>query len=194
MEAKRIKVEDTFKISDKNTAPVKGVVVLKDENGKIIFKKNNLVVYKGRDLIMNLFLDYLTKGDSKNTVNNITGSKNKVKNSEILVRIGSNNGITQSDTDITSTGLDSATNGEYKPTINILTEDLGIKFSISITGSGLSAINMSELGLVLKETIDEDDDGTNPETENIFLFSRIVFDPLPFTSNNTYLLDYYLYF
>ena len=189
MNKKHIRVTDSFKVSDKNndknTAPVKGVVVLKDENGKIIFKKNNLVVYDGREMVMNLFLNAF-----RNNNESLNLDFYGVDSGSISVRVGSNTGVTQSDTSLTDFSNDSV---EYEPTISVIPKDLGIKFSVNIIGSGLNAINMSELGLVLKY-YNINKDGSKDENQSEKLFSRIVFDPLPFTSNNTYMLDYYLYF
>lgn len=184
MEEKKIIVKDAFNVSDKpNHSPVKGVVVLKTEDGRIIFKKNNLVVFKGREIIRDLFYNAITNNNAASKAYNVTikigsgtGASTDMMTSDDFTNprdidvIGANESAIQSSSEATEANPD----------------DLFIRFSISIAGSGLNAINMSELGIVLKDR----DNGEDPGV----LFSRIVFDPLPFTSNNNYILDYYLYF
>lgn len=180
----KIKVTDTFRVSDKKGAgPVKGLVVLRNDKGEIIFKKNNLVVKAGRKIIKQLFFKSLAIGDTTETQVYYTPS----------IIIGSGTTVTTEDTgtldfqnSIKLSIGDLSNTSDFVNNSPDASDDIYIQFTVNIKGSGTTAINMSELGICLNQK-----DAT---TETDILFSRIVFDPLPFTSSNNYQLEYYLYF
>jgi hypothetical protein len=105
----------------------------------------------------------------------------------------------------------------FEPILTILplNNAIGLKITIDVTGESGTDENSSELGLFLIDTtnIDGDDlvegsiykdtstdvifisDGTETGTFNqINLFSRVVFDPIPITDTLKYKLTYYIYF
>lgn len=182
MEEKKIKVTDSFKVSDrKGSSPVKGLVVLKKPNGEIVFKKNNLVVREGRKILKDLFAKAINVG---------SGTDAAIKYTPSIV-IGTGTSITTDETKLGNFENQIEINFSSDNAITLSDEnenDLYILFTISITGNGLNSINMSELGIKLSYTPAEGGDATS------ILFSRIVFDPLPFTASYTYTLEYYLYF
>jgi hypothetical protein len=173
---------DNFSISDKPF--VKGVVVMKDENGRIIFKKNNLVVKSGRKLLFDLFKECVTSATERTSkrIGVIYGSGTSAVSStdtklgNVINTVPLEAKIESNDSEENYCDIDFDTEGK-----------LYVKFTINISGNSGLATNMSELGLcfIKEEEGVKKSDG---------LFSRIVFDPLPLTSNNKYTLEYYLYF
>lgn len=210
---KKIKVEDRFKISDRKSSPVKGVVCLKTEDGRILFKKNNLVVNDGRKIIKELFLTSLVEDGYGSGAVTDTVPLQKYYSPSIIIGSGVSS---PTDGDTVSTFSSASGNtlkiisGKANITLSsseTTASDIYIKFSTSINGSGITAENMSELGIGLLQLQGDsvDIDGSNitglqksaydsTAISQIKLFSRIVFDALPLTSDNTYILDYYLYF
>lgn len=55
-------LRDYFKIDD-NHSKIRGFLVLKDENGNILIKKENMIVKSGRELILNA----ITPANTRNT-------------------------------------------------------------------------------------------------------------------------------
>ena len=189
---KKIVVKDAFNISDKkNSSPVKGVVVMRDEEGHIIFKKNNLVVYSGRKLIGFLFARMI--GANENQFSNMPTYDNPYN---VKLLLGTNTSATLDSNNLnTFTDVHEMTIDPSQYNLTATEDDIYVKFTFSIAGSGLNAINMSELGLKLVLPTAIQSNTTNQlDLEKEFLFSRIVFDPMPFTSGTTYTLEYYLYF
>ena len=173
---------EVLRDGDVRPNPVKGVVVIK-QDGKTILKKNNLVVKSGRSVIFNLLLEYIGK---------TTGESNE-HSVGYIISSGTN---VPSDGDTLSSFSNGATLGIIEDgNIETNNEELYLKFKITLNGSGLTAVSMSELGLFIwSHTVDEKWSEEELDKDKYNLFSRIVFDPLPLTSGNKFDLEYYLYF
>jgi hypothetical protein len=166
---KKITLKDSFRVSD---SKVTGYVVIK-ENGKIIIKKENMIVEAGREYIKDRIF-----GDSALTIKKIFfGNSTKVVES----------------TDILSTTFTNLTTPTSIGSLDIVddteefsidkTTDRQVVYSATITKEILGLTDdksVSELGLVLS-------DGTT-------LFSRLLFNAIPLTDNHTYEISYYIYF
>ena len=202
---------DTFNMTD---SVVHGFVVLKDQNGNTIFKKNNMVVKAGRNAVFNKICDsfcnkYELLGiDKYSIVDNYrsyaSGNSGNIFSHFSKIAFGNSNKMTMLDTnsinEIALTG-----DGDSLYTIKIDTEDtedsaakkpqLIISFEntetyrciiFEITLNAIEPAELTELGLFYKDITD---------TEH--LFSRVVFDPIfcgPNAAITELNLNYYLYF
>jgi hypothetical protein len=73
--------------------------------------------------------------------------------------------------------------------INLLSDpELGLRIDCQINGNSSSPEMINELGLFLVD-IDNDDNNDNDE-----MFSRLIFEPVPFVNTMIYTLTYYIYF
>jgi hypothetical protein len=169
---KKITLKDSFRVSD---SKVTGYVVIK-ENGKIIVKKENMIVEAGRKYIKDRIF-----GDSNLTIKKILfgNSAKVVESTDVL-------STTFTNSTPTSIGsLDIVDDTEFS--IN-KTADREVVYTVTITKDILGLTNdksVSELGLVLSDSGD-------PEV--LTLFSRLVFEPIPLTADHTYEIKYYIYF
>lgn len=180
MENKKITLRDDVRVDDRPL--VKGVVVLRDESGKIIFKKNNMIVKDGRKFLQELFYQAIRNQTAPtlyaSKVSIIVGTGTGVTTAS-MTKDAFDNAVTLVTSDINNTFITKSNDGE----------EPFLVFKLKVRGEGTTAFNMSELGILLRYKLNGDD----AESEDK-LFSRIVFDPLPFTSSNSYDLDYYMYF
>jgi hypothetical protein len=241
---KHIKLSDTFRVSD---SKIRGYVVLKKEDGSIVFKKENMIVEKGRKYIKELVFskisgstvnDYiselkfgvgsfsdgtsaaLTTPNMINLQNNIpdydkdliTGTKwINLTNNKIYTYVNNewDNGVTATAVGLIAnraTAIPSPVSGNtyfatdesklYTYTtvwdggvvisttlnhINSLSDpELGLRIDCRIVAGEGSAQMINELGLFLAPSGD--------------MFSRLIFEPVPFTNTTTYTLTYYIYF
>jgi hypothetical protein len=165
---KKITLKDSFRVSD---SKITGYVVIK-ENGKIIIKKENMIVETGRKYIKDRIF-----GDSVLTIKKIFfGNSTKlVEPTDVLSTTFTNL------TTPTSIGsLDIVDDTEFS--IN-KTADREVVYTVTITKQILELMDdkfISELGLVLS-------DGAT-------LFSRLLFNAIPLTNDHTYEISYYIYF
>jgi hypothetical protein len=241
---KKITLKDSFRVSD---SKITGYVVIK-ENGKIIIKKENMIVETGRkyikDLVHNKIIGSGSEARKINSVKFGTGINPVVSSNTSLQtvqstydmslttlgwkKIASAEGPTNptlvvignyfyntSDDELligtsgepntweevlnyttgTTLPTTSLTEGHffYNTSAKVLyvygktmvisqlnTPDIGLKIDIYLTGKSEDR-NISELGLFL--------DGSGTE-----MFSRLVFNAIPLTNNNTYEISYYIYF
>jgi hypothetical protein len=151
---------------------LKGVVRLETIDGKLIFEKENMIVDNGRKYLLNLMHSKLTSSTTTEdrriaTLRFGVGSNMTENNSNTL-----NSVISSLDTTINATNT----------TILGGSEPIGVKIIVEKTGT--EAVNpqmISELGLFLSGSPTQ-------------MFSRIIFEPVPFTISTTYRLTYYIYF
>jgi hypothetical protein len=155
--------KDTLRVSD---SKIRGYVVL-ERDGKVIFKKENMIVENGRNYIKNLVHSKLNGG----TIEARSISTLKFGEGTALVDA--------SDTDLVSNVP------FYNKTLSITNltvlsgDEIGLKVTVEVEGNDSPAASVTELGLFLS-------DGS--------LFSRLVFDVFPLNQNTTYNLTYYIYF
>jgi hypothetical protein len=155
--------KDTLRVSD---SKIRGYVVL-ERDGKVIFKKENMIVENGRNYIKNLVHSKLIDGTSE-------------ARSISTLKFGEGTALVDaSDTDLISNVL------FYNKTLSITNltvlsgDEIGLKVTVEVEGNDSPAASVTELGLFLS-------DGS--------LFSRLVFDVFPLNQNTTYNLTYYIYF
>ena len=166
-----MKVTNVYDINDyvsmnDNVASIHGYVVLTDEDGKTLFKKHNMIVEAGREVIKNAVLNCIFNGDSTNFP--------KFK----AIKFGNNNDITRSsdgnlrgDSIITSKNT-STIDGDNTRCIKVTTK----------ISSDTSTV-ISEAGIFLE----------NDKKEEV-MFSRVAFAPLTIRTGTEYTLNYYIYF
>jgi len=162
---KEIILSDRLNLSDSKESGIRGYVILTRSDGTIIFKKDNMIVENGRTYIRNLVHSKLSGGTTE-------------ERSFANLRFGTGTTLT------TPTTVASAITalGPNIPlsTSNVTVDGISIKISLTdISGTTYASEVVSELGILLS-------DGS--------LFSRLVFEPVPFTSDFTYNLTYYIYF
>ena len=205
---------DTFNMTD---SVVHGFVVLKDQNGNTIFKKNNMVVRAGRDAVFNKICDsfynkYKLLDDNKYSIvenyeaytNGNVFAKGNVFSHFSKIAFGNSNKMTTLDTnsinEITLTGDE-----DSLYTINIDREDTDYSVSekpqlvISFENTETYRCIIFEITLNAIEPAELTELGLFykdiNDTEN--LFSRVVFDPIfcgPNAAITELNLNYYLYF
>lgn len=164
-----IRIQDYFKIDDSHSK-IRGFVFAKDENGKIIFHKENMITAAGRKLILKKIFN-----DSDFDFNNITA------------KVGNGYGVT---TPATSTlenakSVTSVTFGKTAGSdLNYHEDGLYIKLIITLDYIGNSEEDdfndlkqIRELGLFYGDT----------------LFSRVAFQDYNKTTSNKLTFEYYIY-
>lgn len=175
-------------ISLKDGIGAHGYVVIRDDStGKILLQKSNMVVETGRSFVYSLFVESLEgvvssdSGIELSTAERLdkcvlgTGSKKIVEytDTDLNERLEGYDISLTDKSDRLKIELGSTIDEESKGKVYFL------KFQISgIKGNG-DDINITELGLFLN---------------NGDLFSRITFDPIPFSVSTSFSLDYYIYF
>ena len=165
-----MKINDYASITD---SKVRGIVVIKDANGKILVQKENMIVEAGRKFIRDSFLAVAL------TETGLAYSEAKLTD----IAFGGNDNITEYGmTELVSEFPNTRvplTSGVY----TVGTTDNNIKFTASLdrTNKDLGFV-LRELGLII----------TNGATTS--LFSRVVFDPIPVAAGEKYTVEYFIYF
>jgi hypothetical protein len=177
-----MKISDRVDITD---SPMKGVVILKKEDGTVIFKKENMIVETGRKYLKELYIKSLAAVVSGATTE--TGADTYTREfddySVNYIGFGNNGSITRFE----ATGLSgTARYAKILQTDVFVNDPLSIRF-VGVIDNATSDTGFSaqELGLFL--TIGDDLDTKK-------LFSRVVFDPIPVGSGDRYEIEYYIYF
>lgn len=169
-------IEDRIEITDSGS--IRGYVVFKKADGTVLFAKNNMIVAKGRKYIRELFI----RNAFKNEV--ITSYSDEYAGYKLsLLAFGSNGTATSLSTD----GLGSKKTAHDVELTSRLIEigDRHIVFKGSIIIRVGEEFTLREIGLYLTK---------DSEDNNNILFSRVVFDPIPLAADDTYSVDYYIYF
>jgi hypothetical protein len=170
---------DYLNISD---SKIRGVVILKREDGTIVFKKENMIVQNGRKFIRDKFAKFGISALSEYTSSLMSYNLSYVLfgNSDVI-------------TEYTMTQLVSpAPNNETNQNIsigNVSVEEVNmfVKFRATLDRTGKqTGYTAKELGFMLKDT------SSSPGPD--LLFSRIVFDPITIGASEKYELEYYIYF
>jgi len=170
-----------YERSNINDSKIKGIVVIKDNNGKIIIKKENMIVKNGREFIRDKFA--LNAGIG-NFSTNYTGTYTSYSLSHIA--FGASDVITQ----YTMTSLISESFRTVLSSANVAkgTTEPYLKFTASLDRTNQSTgYTLREIGLIIKT-----DPSNNNETG--LLFYRVVFDPIPIAAGEKYEVEYYIYF
>lgn len=188
----KYKFKDEMIIMDK-VGP-RGVVALY-QDGKILFRKENMITNIGRTYVFYHFLkSFLGDNVSSDKLISSVQGFNELKLDSFA--LGSGGSMTTPDT----TKLDSQIIGFGKGGfIPIVSEDGSESGELSYSGKELSInhtitdINTSytiqELGLFLGNGKWESEDLNNKQ-----LFSRVTFDPIPINPGSNYELEYTIYF
>lgn len=194
MNKKRISMNDSFSVNDK-IGP-RGFVVIRDTKGRIIVKKENMVVKAGRKYIFDLVCNeniFLKNGDTSNY------SDYKFK--KIIFFESNNNEVKYSDTLDILSGIPSIT---YE-----IGDEKDISFQQNGSENGISVYSENDNNyayIKISKTLSfNNSNGDYPpvlsslaivigDDKNEELFSRIVFDKIPVSAESELLLDYYIYF
>jgi len=171
-----MKINDYIKVDDK-TGP-RGYVIFKKADGTVIFEKENLIVNEGRKYVRELFIKNAFT-TSKFVYNNQYDDYELTK-----IAFGSAGSATSLDTDALGDIIDT-TIDLTKELIEASTGQMYIVFKGSMTPDSGQVVR--ELGLYLT-------DASEGGVKSDILFSRVVFDAAPVEADETYNLDYYLYF
>lgn len=197
---------DDFEIND-STGP-KGFVIIKDaKTGRILIKKHNMIVKTGKEFLLNFLLKNSCASDDLG----ITDLKDYDGYRLSNYAFGTGTAETTYDFDIDDFNNGDINTLNYKELVTVGTNSNGntenmkfiqdndssdspvlsnhpyLKFTFSEVGDN-SLDDVSELGLFLtKQDIEND-------IVDYKLFSRIVFDPIPYGANNEFKVSYYIYF
>jgi len=172
-----MKIHENLNIRD---SKIKGIVVIKDSSGKIILKKENMIVESGREFIRDKFAANANIGDFS------TGYSGTYLNYSLShIGFGSSDVVSQ----FNMTSL-IAENVSLLPrailnnsNVEKGTTDVFLKFKASVDRTN------ENLGYTLREI------GLYMSLELSFvLFSRVVFDPIPIAAGEKYEVEYYIYF
>jgi hypothetical protein len=167
-----------YERSSINDSKITGIVVIKNKDGKIILKKENMIVETGREFIRDKF--------AKNAgIGNFSEGYSGTYLDYSLTHIGFGNSdvVTQ----YTMTELISEDTELRTPlssvNVNKGTVEPYLKFTANVDRiNEATGYTLREIGLYLTSGL-------------IFtLFSRIVFDPIPIAAGEKYEVEYYIYF
>jgi hypothetical protein len=156
---------------------VRGVVVLKKEDGTIIFKKENMIVNSGKKYIRDVFV--------KNAIAPLSSFSTNLSSFSLThIAFGNNDQITDS---LMTSLISENRNLRSQLTLNntsIEEDSLFVKFRGIVDRSSQNiGYTMRELGLLM----------SSPTGQEL-LFSRIVFDPVIIGPGERYEIEYFIYF
>lgn len=170
---------------------VKGIVIIKDANGNIIVKKHNMIVASGRRAILESL-----KSTKKLNINAIFFSDKFSKDETTIAPVAYNDVYpedAEKPTNMKEFEVGTTDTSKFKleyvtesGTVAKSTEneiEPYIKVSGTLSYLDYTASQIRTLGLLITTT--------NTKT----LFSRIIFEPIPFTDKmESYTIEYYIYF
>jgi len=168
-----MELNDYLNVTD---SKVKGIVILKKEDGTIIFKRENMIVENGRKFIRDKFAKASLASFS---------SFNSDLSSYNLSHIGFGNSDVITEFTMTSLVSENLELRSTLTTLNTVVEDNNnyIKFRAGIDRtSSDTGYTLNEIGLIMTRENDS------------LLFSRVVFDPVTIGSSERYEVEYYIYF
>jgi hypothetical protein len=176
---------DYLNISD---SKIRGVVILKREDGTIVFKKENMIVQNGRKFIRDKFAKFGISALSEYTSSLMSYNLSYVLfgNSDVITE------YTMTQLVSPAPNISGTPNSETKQDIsvgNVSVEEVNmfVKFRATLDRTGRqTGYTAKELGFMLKDT------SSSPGPD--LLFSRIVFDPITIGASEKYELEYYIYF
>lgn len=157
-------LRDYFKIDDAHSR-IRGFVIIKDSDGNILVKRENMIVKSGRKMIFDL-------------VRGAEGSSTIFKSDNILAAVSSSKTLTTSEMSLSGSSIlksDSGISVEISDISNNETE-LYTCFTIDVKSTKDNELN--SLVLYSGET----------------LFSRVVFDTIEISANSELTINYYIYF
>jgi hypothetical protein len=173
---KKTKISETVSVSD---SKIRGVVVIKRQDGSIVLKKENAIVQNGRRFIRDKFIasGIAALSDFESDLTAYSLDK---------IAFGSSDVATEYDMEslVSPEALSELTISEVTGAAQADEGTMFIKFSASMDRTALSTgYTVREIGLVL-----------TAEGEDDLLFSRAVFDPITVAAGEIYQVDYYIYF
>jgi len=163
-----------------NDSKIRGVVVLRREDGTVVFKKENMIVQNGRKFIRDKF--------AISGISALQAYASSLLSYDLSYVIFGNSDVI---TEYTMTSLISP-NAQTRQDIlesNVSAEEVNmfIKFRAILDRTNQqTGYTARELGFMLK------DFGASPGQD--LLFSRVVFDPITIGASEKYELEYYIYF
>lgn len=160
-------------IQDKSS--VRGVVIL-EKDGNIIFKKDNIITFSGRQWLSTKLLS--TNGSSGEIDKIGFGSGTRLPEANDLALANHNPEL---DIKIKNTSNVNAVEPSQTTVDNI--NSVYVEYEFTELGTGFNATHrVNELGLFIKQGNDD------------ILFSRLVFDPVVIGKDNIYNIKYRIYF
>lgn len=173
------RIEESVNVSD---SKIRGVVVVKRQDGTVLLKKENAIVRDGRKFIRDKFI--------ASGIPSLSGFTTELSTYELdKIAFGSSDVATEYDmTSLVSQDSESAVvMSEVADTASAEAGTMFIKFTAQMDRTSLSTgYTVREIGLVLV------DSAVSPGADK--LFSRAVFDPITVAPGETYQVEYYLYF
>jgi hypothetical protein len=180
---------------DIKDSKIRGVVVLKRSDGTVVFKKDNLIVRNGRRYLWEKFMNStasITQDENGTTSSGTIGAPyTRQFDGYTLGEIAFGSSGTATSFDQQGLSREYTTNIVPRIPLSNVGLELGsfdnpyikIVARVDNTASGEN-FTLAEIGLFLTKV----DDLTK------FLFSRVVFDPIPIGSGDVYEVEYYIYF
>jgi hypothetical protein len=167
-----------YERSNINDSKITGIVVIKNKDGRIILKKENMIVENGREFIRDKFAKNAGIGSFSSGY-----SGTYLDYSLTHIGFGNSDVVTQ----YTMTSLISEEEDLRTPlsSANVAkgTSEPYLKFTASVDRTNkATGYTLREIGLFI----------TFEELST--LFSRVVFDPIPIAAGERYEVEYYIYF
>jgi hypothetical protein len=212
---KNIILKDSVNISD---SKIRGIVVLEREDGTIVFKKENMIVEGGRNYIKNIFFTKVSGGTEDRKIYTLKFGTNTDLTEVADTDLKANVSAYTINTDslqwrkITLEDQEDYDEGESFPeepeendlflndngnfyiytkamiVSQLNSPEIGVKISAILRGTDAQQLSISELGLFLDDAV------VGPPAVPATMFSRLVFDGFPLTTDSAYILSYYIYF
>jgi hypothetical protein len=182
-----IDIKDYFKISDDHSE-VRGFLEVKDDKGRTIFIKENMVTLAGRqyikDHVYNSLFDITSNNTTKLQSINF-GKDGRITTSDMEALQSQVDYLTFNIGSTTQTADDAGVSVYYEiNSVNSSDSDCNIKISIALKDISGNIPILREAGLFLYDEV----------TKKKTMFSRVAFAPLTLKSSNTYTINYYIYF
>lgn len=189
MNEEKLILKDIVNINDSNSA--KGFVIIKDENGKILVSKSNMIVKYGKLYLYKLFTDTFRIGTTSLALP--ASDFDWFSNDDVSLsqmRFSNNSNETSYFSEYTAMTSDNCM--IYDISLSEMTAVvieghpcLKITKNVSFNTNPTNNLShISTLELILK----------SESKQNNQLFSRIIFDKIPVNASSSFILDYYIYF
>jgi hypothetical protein len=178
-----MKIQENLNITD---SKVKGVVVIKNSDGTIILKKENMIVASGREFIMDKF-------SKAANIGNFSTAYTGTYTSYSLTHIGFGNSDVASQYSMESLVSENTLFRKVLSVDIVEKSSTGtpfLKFKANLNLTNSTGYELREIGLLMSIVSE-----ANSITYSSYtLFSRVVFDTIPIVSGENYEVEYYIYF
>lgn len=171
-------IQDKLTVSD---SKIGGYIVVTDSSGRVVLRKDNMILENGRKFIRDKFI-----ANGIRAMSSYAGTYGAYS----MTHIAFGNDASVSIPTMTSLVSEVTRSEITESIVRAVDNSLQVQFRAIVDRTeSIDGLNISEIGLVIKEL-----DINGEETLNETLFSRVVFDTIPVAAGETYEVNYYIYF